>query len=213
MAIEIYPSLISADILSLRDVLETLDQHVDGYHIDVMDFHFVPNCTMGPVFVNALTQATDKPLHVHLMVDNPEQWLEVLTLREHDVFVFHYEATTQHIQLIDAVKNKGCRVGIAINPQTHPQGVLELIEHIDQVLVMSVEPGFSGQKFMPQVMEKLPLLTQQSTCKIAMDGGIGPDNIAMLAERGVTQFGIASAIFDSADPIEVIKDLRARCQR
>ncbi len=204
--IEIFPSLISADILSLKNVIDLLDEHVDGYHIDVMDFHFVPNLTFGPAFVNAIALATERPLHVHLMVDNPTQWLEVLELRPHDVVVFHYEATTQHMQLIDAIKGKGFKVGIAINPDTSPDSVLEFLPHLDQVLVMSVQPGFSGQKFMPQVMEKLPKL---SSATIAMDGGIGPDNIAILAQKGVTQFGIASAIFDSGDPVQAIRDLRA----
>ncbi len=204
--IEIFPSLISADILSLKNVIGLLDNHVDGYHLDVMDFHFVPNLTFGPAFVHAIANATDKPLHVHLMVDNPEQWLEVLKLRPCDVFVFHYEATSQHMQLIDAVKQRGYKVGIAINPDTPPESVMEFVPHVDQVLVMSVQPGFSGQKFMPQVMEKLPKL---SGATIAMDGGIGPDNISVLAQKGVTQFGIASAIFDTSDPVQTIRDLRS----
>ncbi len=208
MAIQIFPSLISANILSLQNVIETLDPHVDGYHLDVMDFHFVPNLTFGPAFVNAIAHATDKPLHVHLMVDNPEQWVEVLELRRHDTVIFHYEATTQHAALIDALKQKGYRVGIAINPQTSPDKVVEYLPLLDQVLVMSVEPGFSGQKFMPQVMEKLSVLAGK--CTIAMDGGIGPDNIAMLAAKGVTQFGIASAIFDTSDPVQAIRGLRTQ---
>ncbi len=204
--IEIFPSLISADILSLKNVIDLLDPHVDGYHLDVMDFHFVPNLTFGPAVVNAIAGVTERPLHVHLMVDKPAQWLDVLTLRSRDVLVFHYEATKQHMQLIDAIKGKGYKVGIAINPDTPPDSVLEFLPHLDQVLVMSVQPGFSGQKFMPQVMEKLPKL---SGTTIAMDGGIGPDNIAILKQKGVTQFGIASAIFDSSDPVQAIRDLRA----
>ncbi len=215
--IEIYPSLISANILSLKDTIEQLDHHVDGYHIDVMDFHFVPNLTFGPAFVNAIAQATDKPLHVHVMVDNPFRWVEMLKLREHDVFVFHYEAlqeTGEILQVIDAAKSKKFGVGIAINPDTAPHTVLEFLPMLDQVLVMSVQPGFSGQKFIPEVTEKLPVLaehirTKQLPCKIAMDGGIGPDNIAMLAQKGAVQFGIASAIFDSSDPVQAIKDLRS----
>ncbi len=221
MTPEIYPSLISADLLALREVIDALEPVADGFHLDVMDFHFVPNLTFGPAFIHAISRVTKKPLHVHVMVDDPLQWTQVLTLRACDVFVFHYEATRERkkiMQVIDAAKGIGCGVGMAINPNTPPDVLFEYLPHLAQALIMSVEPGFSGQKFMPQVQAKLPVLQEHITkqalpCKIAMDGGIAHDNIALLAGQGVSIFAIASAIFGKPDPAIAVQELRQLVSR
>lgn len=212
---EILPSLISSDILNLEKTIKLLDSHCDGYHIDIMDDHFVPNLTWGAMFANKIAQATNLPLHVHLMVDNPTAWLSRLKLRSDDIFIFHIESLieAQEIEeLILDIKNYGFKVGIAINPDTDVNTVFEFLKKIDHVLIMSVKPGFSGQKFMPEVIKKIDPLIQKRmelnlSFTIGMDGGIDKDNIKKLNEMGVDQFGVASAIFYEKDPVEALKIL------
>ncbi len=235
---EIFPSLISADLLNLEEVIKRFDSNCDGYHIDVMDDHFVPNLTWGPVFANAILQKTTLPIHLHLMVDDPVKWLDRVAFRRDDIFIFHVEAMSsdQKIKdLIRDVKLKGCKVGIALNPKTEVDTIFEYLPDLDHVLLMSVEPGFSGQKFMPEVTGKIASLLQKRDAiteptlekkearpirvmfeegdkpragfKLGMDGGIGPENIKMLAEMGVEQVGVASAIFSQKNPIQALQNL------
>ena len=212
---EIFPSLISADILNLEKVVKSLDPHCNGYHIDVMDDHFVPNLTWGPMFVNAIKKNTNLPLHVHLMVDNPLVWIDRVLLSQKDIFIFHVEVFNDHQRmenLIQDVKNKGWSVGVAVNPKTDIKLVFDYLKDLDHVLIMSVEPGFSGQKFIQNVITKIePLIKKRSelnlSFKIGMDGGIGTENIRKLLEMGVDQFGIASAIFSKKDPVKALQEL------
>lgn len=203
---KIYPSLISSDILSLRDTIRTLNSMCHGYHLDVMDDHFVPNLTWGPAFIKAIAKETTLPLQIHLMVDDPHIWVSRLTLRKHDSFIFHYEAI-QDLEiaqnLIDEVREHDMRVGIALNPETLVDDVAPLLSSVDEVLVMSVNPGFSGQKFI-DVTEKVKKLKEirkqlSSSYTIAMDGGINKENIPMLKKAGVEIVGVASAIFFQQD--------------
>ena len=212
---KIYPSLISSNILELKKTIDTLEPHCDGHHIDVMDDHFVPNLTWGPAFVNAIASATSKPCQVHLMVDNPAQWVDRLKLSEQDSFLFHIEAV-QDVQvaqaLIKKIKQKNIKVGITINPKTGVDAISDVLEHVDEVLIMSVEPGFSGQKFMPEVVKKVSQLReirvdQNLSFSIIMDGGIGAENIAMLAQEGVDGVGIASALFSHDDYVAALKKM------
>lgn len=207
---KIYPSLISADLLHLGDVIKTLDSHCDGYHIDVMDDHFVPNLTMGPAFVQAIIDATELPIHLHLMVDNPEKWIDRVDLREQDFFIFHHEVvgSTELVNL----KDKKYKIGIAINPDTKIESIFPYLDQLDYVLLMSVQPGFSGQKFIPEVLEKVKPLVDIRKSKnlkflIGMDGGIGLSNIEMLADAGVDDVGVASAIFSADDPVRALGEL------
>ena len=212
---EIYPSLISADILNLKTVITQLDSHCNGYHIDVMDDHFVPNLTWGAAFINAIQTATNLPTHIHLMVDTPQTWSDRLALREGDIFIFHGEAVSDPEKirkLISQVKEKNWKVGLAVNPATPIEIVFEFLPALDHVLIMSVNPGFSGQKFMPEVVDKVkPLVEKRNqdglVFTIGMDGGIGQDNIGMLAQAGVEQFGIASALFSADDLLATLKKL------
>ncbi len=147
---KIFPSLIASDLLRLNKTLMVLDAHCDGYHIDVMDFHFVPNLTWGPQFVNAFVQETTQPLHVHLMVDNPEQWLDIIDLRPIDTFIAHFEAFSDEntcAQSIEKVRQKNVRVGLAINPETLVEELYSFLPVLDSVLLMSVSTGISGQTF------------------------------------------------------------------
>lgn len=212
----IYPSLISAkNILNLEQTIIAFDLLCKGYHIDVMDDHFVPNLTWGPVFVNAIIAQTKLPVHVHLMVDNPVQWIDRLNLRTDDIFIFHYEAcvSIEKIrELISLLKKKSVRCGIALNPATSVNVIEPIVSDLDSVLLMSVQPGFSGQPFVQNVVQKIPKLVsfrqeQKLSYTIGMDGGINAQNIPILRDLGVDYVGVASAIFEQSDPIQSLKKL------
>ena len=212
---EIYPSLISSDLLNLKNTINILEPVVDGFHIDIMDDHFVPNLTWGPAFVNDFVWETEKPLHVHLMVDNPKKWLSRLNLRPRDTFIFHYEAIDKKDipMFIEEIKSQDIKVGIAINPKTDVNKIFKFLSGLDNVLLMSVKPGFSGQKFIPEVIAKIaPLIEFRKknnlNFKISMDGGIDKSNIKNLVDIGVEQFGVASAIFSQTNVVEAVKKLR-----
>jgi ribulose-phosphate 3-epimerase len=214
---EIYPSLISGDILNLETVIKNLEPIADGLHIDVMDNHFVPNLTWGPGFVNEFSKKTSLASHVHLMVDNPASWIKRIELREKDAFIFHIEAVKnieEAKKIIEEVKQKNWQVGIALNPKTSLEKIYDIIHLLDVVLLMSVEPGFSGQSFISSVVEKVsPLVAlrkeKQLSFSISMDGGIGKDTIAMLKEKGVDNVGVASAIFSNKNYQDELKKLKA----
>ena len=213
---EFYPSLISSDLLNLRSTLALLDPHVHGYHIDVMDDHFVPNLTWGPAFVSAIRQTTQLPLHIHCMVDNPEKWIDRLELYQGDTLLFHVEAFKDtkacHDFFFNAHNVCKHRLGIVLNPETDIESIFPILKFVDNVLVMSVNPGFSGQTFIGSVMSKIPKLMQERKIQnhsfvISMDGGINQSNIAMLAEHGVEQVGMANALFGQDDPIKALNEL------
>ena len=212
---EIYPSLISSDLLNLERTITELEPHCAGFHIDVMDDHFVPNLTWGSAFVNSITKVSAKPVHVHLMVDAPSEWMSRISPRQDDIIIFHYEAISDKTvitPLLQEFKDLGCKIGIAINPETSVENVFEFCMNLDHLLLMSVNPGFSGQKFMPEVVDKVrPLIEfrkkQNLSFTIGMDGGIGKENLKVLAESGVDQVGIASAIFSQKDALVALKEL------
>lgn len=212
---EIYPSLISADLLKLGEVIKNLSTLCDGYHIDIMDNHFVPNLTWGAGFVKSFLKATGLPLDVHLMVDDPMNWLDKFDLRLIDTFIFHYEPIEdleKINKLIDKVKDKKWKVGIAINPATDVDSVEEFLSCVDQVLIMSVEPGFSGQDFISSMKNKIIRLADMKMVddlkfKICVDGGVDKGNIKMLSEIGVQRCGVASAIFSDKDYLKDLSEL------
>lgn len=229
---KIYPSLISADLLNLKQVIATLDQHCDGYHLDVMDDHFVMNLTFGPDIINAIARATKKPLHAHLMVDNPEKWPGRLKLRVGDTVIVHYESLGDNYEkMCEEIRKKGWLVGLAINPETLREDVrtlrlrsgrtdlmepvlslTNLFAHVDMILCMTVHPGFAGQKLIPEVLAKvkdLYLLSSKISSKISIwvDGGVNLNNIRQIGESGATGVAVASAIFSQKDPIEALKKL------
>ncbi len=218
---KIYPSLISSNLLQLEETLHMLNPRCDGYHLDVMDDHFVPNLTWGPAFVNAIKAKTSLPLHIHLMVTDPASWLERLDLTTHDCFIFHYEAVANPIDQHDLIKKihaKGWRAGIAINPNTPVDSITSLLPDLDIVLIMSVQPGFSGQAFMPSVLEKISLLFHEKKAhnypfRISMDGGINQQTIGLVtATHAVEHIAVASAIFNQPDPCAALQQLYTRTQ-
>jgi ribulose-phosphate 3-epimerase len=193
-----------------------LDPYSDGYHLDIMDDHFVPNLTWGPAFINTIRQVTKLPFHVHLMVEKPETWLSRLGLHKSDCIIFHYEAMPDldaQKELINNIHNKGYLAGVSINPKTSVERIFDILPVIDLVLIMSVEPGFSGQQFIQETIKKVtPLITMRSQLHasfvITMDGGINESNAAMIAQQKVDQIAVASAIFAKPDPIQALKKLK-----
>jgi ribulose-phosphate 3-epimerase len=212
---EIYPSLISSNLLHLERTIKFLEPHCNGFHLDVMDDHFVPNLTWGPDFINQIREVTTLPLHIHLMVSNPSRWVKRLNLQSIDTFIFHYEAMLDQnsiLALTQELAQSNIQAGIAINPNTPVTAIAPFLHTIDLALIMSVNPGFSGQKFIPAVVPKVDqLITEQTQqnehCSIVMDGGINHQNIGSLAQKGVNAVGVASAIFFSPDPVASIHEL------
>ena len=208
----IYPSLIAADVLNLQNEIKKMEPYCEGYHIDIMDNHFVPNLTWGQMFVSEIDKITAKPLWVQLMVDDPENWVETLSLNANSILSFHFESTQKIKTISDRIKNKNWVPSIAINPKTPVEKIFPFLDVIHHVLIMSVEPGFSGQPFLKEVVKKVDTLVsyvQMSglKCTVAMDGGVDETNIAMLAQKGVQDFGIGSGIFSKPEKIEALKKL------
>jgi ribulose-phosphate 3-epimerase len=209
---EIWPSLISADILDLKSVIHRFDPLCAGYHIDIMDNQFVPNLTWGAQFANAIAAQTKKPLWIHLMILSPEKFLDKLILPQGTYITFHAETKSDIHALIKKIKQKDWRPSMAVNPETAVEATFPFLEQLDQILIMSVNPGFSGQELIPHTLEKISLLkqalyTHKLNIPIAVDGGITRNNIAKIHELGAEQFGIASGIFACDNPVEELKYL------
>ncbi len=211
MNIKIYPSLISSNLLDLEKTITELSPYCDGFHLDVMDNHFVPNLTMGPDFVNQIAEHTDKQLAVHLMVEQPLTIIERLKMNRNAIIAVHVE-TDFSKTVIEKIKARGWLVSIAINPSTPLERIYQWAAQVDQILLMSVQPGFSGQQFIPESVGRLQKLVNYKKehslrFEIAMDGGINSHNIAQLVSIGCTSFCVASAIFNAANPALALKKL------
>lgn len=197
------PSILSADFLNLGEALRQCEQGgADWIHIDVMDGHFVPNLTMGIPLVEACRRGTQLPLDVHLMVERPEGLLEAFARAGATILTVHLEASPHIHRTIQAIRALGCKAGVALNPGT-PALLLEpILPLVDLVLVMSVNPGFSGQAFIPESIAKVRQVRQMldaigSPAWLEVDGGINPETLPRMAEQGATAFVAASAIFQS----------------
>jgi len=209
---KIYPSLMAGNLLDMQKDIKRLEPYCAGYHLDIMDDHFVPNITFGLDFIDAVNSVTAKPLWVQLMVENVDRWVDAISLNANSILSFHIESTKEIIAIIDRIKKKNIMPSISINPKTPVERIFPYLDVIDHVLIMSVEPGFSGQPFLPGVVDKVSQLTgycfdANIKCKIGMDGGIDESNIAMLAQEGVDHFAIGSGIFGKKDIVEAIKKL------
>lgn len=210
--IKIFPSLISADLLNLEHEIKRLEPLCDGLHIDVMDNHFVPNLTWGHMFVNSIANVAQKTLSVHLMIDDVDHFLPKLKLPPQTIVSFHTESVKNFENTVNFIKEKKWVPSIAISPKIELKTIFPLLNGLRHVLLMSVEPGFSGQQFLPNSIDRLKSLTQYTKKEnlelaIAMDGGINKTNIVELAQLGATEFCIASGIFSEPDPIQAIKEL------
>ena len=194
-------SIISLDFLSFEEELKDAEQAgIDWLHLDVMDGQFVPNITIGPMFLPFCKKATNLPLDVHLMIHQPERHIEAFAKAGADYISIHVENNPNVLRTIQQIKEFGCKAGIVLNPATPVESIIELLPFIDLVLVMSVNPGFSGQKFLPEMLPKVKnirKLIDQSSCKILLqvDGGINEDTIKSVIEAGADVIVAATAIF------------------
>ena len=191
-----------------------LDAGADIVHFDVMDNHFVPNLTMGPFIVKAIHRAATTPLDVHLMIDDPATYAEEFAAAGASVLCYHVECREGGPETAEKIRSLGVRPGIAVRPDTPISAVKEHLPLVEMVLVMSVMPGFSGQKFMPEVLDKVRTLRGEYgfTKDIQMDGGVAPTTIAECAAAGTNVFVAGSAVFKADDPVLAIKDLRDRAE-
>ena len=212
----IAPSILSANFARLgEEVDNVLAAGADVVHFDVMDNHYVPNLTIGPMVCKALRDhGVTAPIDVHLMVTDPQQFIQSFADAGADNITFHIEATLgrrsdHELDLIKQIRAVGCQVGIALNPPTPAAAVEHLFEKVDMVLVMSVHPGYSGQSFIPEVLEKARWIKQRlrGQVRLEMDGGVGPDTCAQARDTGVDTLVTASALFGAADRAAVIRQL------
>lgn len=210
--IYIAPSILAADYAALGDDVRKV-ANADLIHVDIMDGHFVPNLSFGPDVTRAVNGVTEQFLDMHLMIDQPERWFETYALAGGDRLVFHAEAVRDPVAAARTARELGVQAGVAIKPGTAVEPFLDQLEHFDEVLVMSVEPGFGGQKFMPEVLGKVMALRdaigeQGASTVIGIDGGISAATIAQAAEAGVDAFVAGSAVFGADDPAEAVERLR-----
>ena len=214
MNIKIAPSILSADFSRLgEEIINVEDSGADMIHIDVMDGHFVPNITIGPVIVNAISRVTKLPIEAHLMIENPDRYIESFAKAGANIINIHVEASKNLKRDIELIRSYSVKPGIAVNPATPLKGIKEYLDKIDMVLIMSVNPGFAGQEFMPEVLPKIVELreivdSRKLKLDIAVDGGIKLDNAKRVIDAGANVLVAASAIFKADNYREVISGFK-----
>jgi ribulose-phosphate 3-epimerase len=215
---KIAPSILSADFTKLGEEIKAVEKAgADYIHIDVMDGHFVPNITVGPMIVRAAQKATDLPLDVHLMIENPELYIDDFVRAGSDLITVHAETATHLHRLLDVIRDAGLKAGAALNPST-PLGSIEyVLGQLDMVVLMTVDPGFGGQSFIPEILPKIRELKKMIIQKgmdldIEVDGGINVKNIGEAAQAGANIFVAGNAIFSSTNYAETISMMRKKIE-
>jgi ribulose-phosphate 3-epimerase len=214
MAVSINPSILSANLANLTEECVAIQDCCDYFHVDVMDYHFVPNLTFGLPVVEHLLKVVEKPLDCHLMIENPERWASAYAEIGAQSVTFHFEASSSPMHVISNIKQHGSKVGLAIKPATKLDDVIEYFDHIDMLLVMTVEPGFSGQSFMADMMPKVrrarELIRERNLpMTIQVDGGVSTSTIEECAENGADVFVCGHGVFRAEDPRAACIKLRS----
>ena len=209
--IYISPSILSADFANLeRDIKLVESNGADWIHVDVMDGHFVPNITIGVPVVASIRKVTKLPLDVHLMIENPEKYVEAFAKAGANILTFHYECGSDIKSTIDLIKSFGVKAGLSIKPKTSPEVILPYLNDLDLVLVMTVEPGFGGQKFMQDCAKKIPVIKANApeNLIIQVDGGINAETARICTSYGANSLVAGSYIYKSNDVKVAIDSLR-----
>lgn len=212
--VKIAPSILAADFSRLGEEVKAVEEAgADWIHVDVMDGKFVPNITVGPLVVEALRKVTDLPLDVHLMIENADLYVEDFAVAGADIISVHAEACPHLHRTVQRIKDNGARAGVVLNPATTLFALDEIIEQVDLVLLMSVNPGFGGQEFIGSVLSKIELLRNTLNesgveLDVEVDGGVRPDNAANIKKAGANVLVAGSAIFGSDDYKKAIEELR-----
>ena len=218
---KIAPSILSADFARLGEEVRRVEEGgADWIHVDVMDGHFVPNLTIGPVVVAALRPVTRLPLDVHLMIENPERYLEEFAKAGADYLTVQAEACVHLHRTLQAIRDLGVRAGVSLNPHTPLCTIEEVLDELDMVLIMSVNPGFGGQQFIPRALDKIGRLRRlieerglAGRIELQVDGGVKLDNCREIAEAGAEVLVAGSAIFGADDPAQAIQEMKAALRR
>jgi ribulose-phosphate 3-epimerase len=217
--IQIAPSILSADFANLGAAVRlAADAGADWIHVDVMDGHFVPNLTIGPGTVRALKRLTAVPLDVHLMVDNPAEQVPWYLEAGADLVTFHYEACVHINRLVQVIHDSGAKAGIVLNPATSVDLIDDILPDLDLVLLMSVNPGLGGQRYLPGTAKKVRKLQHMCQCcptppLIEVDGGIDATTAPLVTSQGARILVAGSAIYGAPDPAQALHDIRAAGQR
>jgi ribulose-phosphate 3-epimerase len=210
--VKIAPSILSADFAALADDVARVEAGApDQLHVDVMDGRFVPNLTIGPIVVEALRKRTRLPLDVHLMIVEPERYIGDFVAAGADLVTVHAEASPHLQRVLARIRETGARAGVALNPSTPPDVLDYVLDDVDLVLVMSVNPGFGGQKFIPSAYAKLRRIKEMLGMRpidVSVDGGVKLEHVRPLAETGATVLVAGSAIFGSPDPAAAVREMK-----
>jgi len=212
---KIAPSILSADFATLGAAVRRVEEGgADWIHLDVMDGHFVPNITIGPLVVKAVRKVTGLPLDVHLMIEKPERYIEAFGAAGADYLTVQAEACVHLHRVLQSIRQAGMKAGVALNPHTPLCAIEEVLGDLDLVLIMSVNPGFGGQQFIPASLDKLRRLRSLimekdlTHVEIEVDGGVKLDNAREIAEAGAEALVAGSAIFDTPDPAAAVREMK-----
>ncbi|MDO8283112.1 MAG: ribulose-phosphate 3-epimerase [Thermodesulfovibrionia bacterium] len=216
--IKIAPSILSADFARLGDEIKAAENAgADFIHIDVMDGHFVPNITIGPLVVKAARKSTSLPLDVHLMIEDPDKYIDEFVDSGADIITVHAESCVHLHRTIQKIKERKVKAAVSFNPSTSLHELEFILPYLDMVLIMSVNPGFGGQKFIPESLQKIEmlkniLLDRDSKAEIEVDGGVTVDNVAEVQKAGADIVVMGSAFYNSKDYTETVRMVRERCK-